>query len=107
MHVSYEDQQPGNSLSAAGKAEFRGYVLAHGDFDLTRNWSWGFSAERTSDTLLFDKYNVPNVYQDHGLYGADTQRLVSQLYTTRQDTRSRRRCQWAAPVSTTARPIFP
>jgi LPS-assembly protein len=71
-----------------GKAEFRGYVLAHGDFDLTRTWSWGFSAERTSDPLLFDKYNVPNVYQDHGLFGADTQRLVSQLYATRQDTNS-------------------
>jgi LPS-assembly protein len=71
-----------------GTSTARSYILANGAFDLTKTWSWGFAAERTSDPLLFDKYDVANVYQDHGQFAADTQRLVSQLYATRQDSDS-------------------
>jgi LPS-assembly protein len=66
----------------------RSYVLADGQFDLTENWRWGFSAERTSDDLLFRKYDIGRVYQDRGLYLADSQRLISQLYTVRSGPRS-------------------
>jgi LPS-assembly protein len=71
-----------------GSLTSRSYVLGFGDFDLSKNWSWGFSAERTSDPLLFEKYTVGNVYDQRGLYSGDTQRLISQIYTTRQDTNS-------------------
>jgi LPS-assembly protein len=68
-----------------GDLTSRSYILADGAFDITPNWSWGFSAERTSDPLLFEKYSVPNVFDDRGIYSADTQRLLSQIYATRQD----------------------
>ena len=71
-----------------GPSEARAFILANGAFDLNKNWSWGFDVQRTSDPLLFDKYNVPNVYQQHGPFVTDTQRLISDLYVTRQDTNS-------------------
>jgi LPS-assembly protein len=71
-----------------GDSTFRSYILANGAFDLNRNWSWGFALERTSDPLLFDKYNIPNVYEARGPYATDTERLISDLYATRQDANS-------------------
>lgn len=72
-----------------GDLTSRSYILADGAFELTPNWSWGFGLERTSDPLLFEKYSVPSVFDDtRGIFSTDTQRLVSQLFTTRQDTDS-------------------
>ncbi|MET3665636.1 LPS-assembly protein [Caulobacter sp. 1776] len=71
-----------------GENTLRSYILAHGKFDIDQHWKWGFSAERVSDALLFDKYKVNDVYQQRGLFTSDDHRLVSQLYTTRQDARS-------------------
>ena len=31
----------------------------------------GFTADRTSDPLLFQKYDVPSAYADHGLFDVD------------------------------------
>jgi LPS-assembly protein len=66
----------------------RSYILARGLFNFTPDWRWGFSAERTSDQLLFDKYGIDDVYQTRGLYEPDNRRLLSQLYTVRQTDRS-------------------
>jgi LPS-assembly protein len=66
----------------------RSYVLANGAFDITDYWRWGFSAERTSDDLIFDKYDVQNVYEQRGLFATEDRRLTSQLYAIRQDQRS-------------------
>jgi LPS-assembly protein len=76
-----------------GQDTSRSYILSNGQFQLSPAWSWGFTAEQTSDPLLFNKYSVTDVYttdtlQDRGLYAADDQRLISQLYTVRQDTNS-------------------
>ena len=57
-------------------------------FNLSPEWKWGFTAEQTSDSLLFEKYSIPDVYTDQGLYEADSQRLISQLYAVRQDSGS-------------------
>jgi len=66
----------------------RSYILGSGLFDLSPAWEWGFTAERTSDKLLFEKYSVPDVFTDRGLYAADDQRLISQLYAVHQDSGS-------------------
>jgi len=66
----------------------RSYLLAHGKFDLDGPWRWGFTAERTSDKTLFDRYNVRDTYQDNGLYYGDRRRLISQIYAERQTQRS-------------------
>ena len=71
-----------------GDRTSRSYVLGHGRFDLPGPWRWGFTAERTSDKTLFDRYDVQNPYQDNGLYYGDQRRLISQLYAERQTERS-------------------
>ncbi|MBX3483481.1 MAG: LPS-assembly protein LptD [Phenylobacterium sp.] len=78
----------GNELR--GTSTDRSYVLGRGAFQIDEKWLWGFTAERTSDDLIFDKYEVGKVYTGaaRGLYVADDRRLISQLYTIRQDQRS-------------------
>jgi LPS-assembly protein len=71
-----------------GQATSRSYILGRGAFQIDDKWRWGFTAERTSDDLLFDKYEVPRVYESRGPYVSDDRRLISQLYTVRQDRRS-------------------
>ena len=63
----------------------RSYVLGRGGFQLSDTWRWGFTAERTSDPLFFDKYQVGDVYVTRGPYVPDDRRLISQVYAARQD----------------------
>jgi LPS-assembly protein len=71
-----------------GDRTSRSYILASGRFDPAGPWRWGFTAERTSDKNLFDRYDVRDPYQDNGLYYGDQRRLISQLYAERQTERS-------------------
>ncbi len=68
-----------------GPDTFRSYILGSGVFQLSPHWIWGFTAERTSDKLIFDKYGIGDVFVDRGLYASDDRRLISQLYAVRQD----------------------
>lgn len=69
-------------------AEHRSYLLAYGRFDPDGPWRAGFTAERTSDKTLFDRYDIHDPYQDNGLYYGDRRRLISQVYAERQSQRS-------------------
>ena len=71
-----------------GDRTSRSYFLGYGRFDPQGPWRWGFTAERTSDKTLFDRYDVQDPYQDNGLYYGDQRRLISQLYAERQTGRS-------------------
>ena len=71
-----------------GSDTSRSYILADGRFALNSNWDWGFTLDRASDPLIFQKYQISNVYQNHGMFTADLQRLLSQLFVTRQDSNS-------------------
>jgi LPS-assembly protein len=71
-----------------GDLTSRSYLLGYGAFDPAGPWRWGFTAERTSDKTLFDRYDVRTPYQDNGLYYGDERRLISQLYAERQTDRS-------------------
>ena len=71
-----------------GEATAKSYILAKGQFDVDEKWKWGFTAERASDPLIFDDYDVNDVYQQRGMFTGDDHRLMSQLYTKRQDKRS-------------------
>jgi LPS-assembly protein len=89
VRVGYTYEQDFDSNGTKfGPDTSRSYILANGEFNLTPNWSWGFTADRTSDPLLFQKYDIPSAYADHGLFLSDSQRLLSQLYVTRQDSDS-------------------
>jgi LPS-assembly protein len=71
-----------------GDRDHRSYLLTHGAFDPDGPWRFGFTAERTSDKTLFDRYDVRDPYQDNGLYYGDRRRLISQVYAERQTNRS-------------------
>ncbi|MFN7112664.1 MAG: LPS-assembly protein LptD, partial [Brevundimonas sp.] len=71
-----------------GDKEHRSYLLSHGEYDPDGPWRFGFTAERTSDKTLFDRYDVRDTYQDNGLYYGDRRRLISQIYAERQTERS-------------------
>lgn len=77
-----------DSTGQFGEATSRSYILARGAFAIDENWEWGFTAERASDDLLFDKYEIGDVYQSRGPYIADDRRLISQIYAVRQDEQS-------------------
>ncbi|HVY35338.1 MAG TPA: LPS-assembly protein LptD [Caulobacteraceae bacterium] len=66
----------------------RSYVLAQGAFAPTANWTLGFTAERVTDPLMFQRYAINNVYVPRGLYTTDNLRLISQAYAVRQTDRS-------------------
>jgi LPS-assembly protein len=71
-----------------GESTHRSYVLGRGAFRANEKWRWGFTAERASDDLIFDKYEIDDVFESRGPYVADDRRLISQLYAIRQDQRS-------------------
>ena len=71
-----------------GDESSRSYILGSGAFDLDKTWKWGFGVERVSDPTLFNRYTIREVYSDRGPLGADTARLLSQLYTQREDDHS-------------------
>lgn len=83
-----DDRDFTSSGSKFGPATARSYLLASGQFDLAPHWTWGFTAEQASDKLIFEKYSVPEVFTDRGLYAADGGRLISQIDTVRQDQNS-------------------
>jgi LPS-assembly protein len=80
----YEFDNNGNQVPGSD-VSLRSYVLAGGAFDLNNNWTWGFSAERVSDTTFFDRYDIHGVYDPRGLFQTDSRRLLSQVYSVRQD----------------------
>ena len=68
----------------------RSWFLGRGLFDVTpdKNWVWGFGIERVTDPTLFERYNITQVYQDRGPFPADTDRLITQLYTVKANDTS-------------------
>jgi LPS-assembly protein len=71
-----------------GDLTSRSYILASGVFHLEDDWTVGFTAERASDPLIFDKYDIGKVYQARGPYVADDHRLISQIYAIHEDDNS-------------------
>ncbi len=62
-----------------GELTSRSYILAGGAFDIDDHWRWGFTGERASDDLIFDKYDIGDVFRERGLYATDDRRLISQF----------------------------
>jgi LPS-assembly protein len=82
------DRDFDGSGTAFGENTWRSYILAQGVFRPAPDWRVGFTAERTSDKLIFDKYEIGKVYEARGPYVADDRRLISQVYAIRQDTQT-------------------
>ncbi len=89
IRAGYTYSQDFNSQGQLfGQATSRSYILGSGLFNLSPTWQWGFTAEQVSDTLIFDKYSIGDVYKESGLYAADDRRLISQLYAVHQNQNS-------------------
>jgi LPS-assembly protein len=85
VRAGYTYEQDFNSDGdKLGNATSRSYILAKGQFAINDDWDWGFTAERTSDPLIFDRYGVADPFIERGLYSADDRRLISQFYSTYQ-----------------------
>ncbi|NEX91319.1 LPS assembly protein LptD [Caulobacter sp. 17J65-9] len=79
---------PGEDSVKFGQETSRSYILAQGKFDISPEWKWGFAGERASDKTIFDRYDIGDIYENRGLFYADSRMLTSQLYAVRQDQRS-------------------
>jgi LPS-assembly protein len=86
--VGYTYEKRFDGQGKLGEAKSRAYVLADGLFQIDDKWQWGFGAERVSDPTLFNRYRISDVYRRRGPFTTDTQRLLSQIFTTRQDRKS-------------------
>jgi LPS-assembly protein len=83
----YQFDNSGNQIPGSPVTS-RSYVLASGAFRVNSDWQWGFGAERVSDDTYFDRYPIQGVYEKRGLFETDSRRLLSQIYTVRQDQNS-------------------
>ncbi|HTI66518.1 MAG TPA: LPS-assembly protein LptD [Caulobacteraceae bacterium] len=86
--VGYTYEKRFDSQGKYGPTTSRSYILADGLFQLDDKWQWGFGAERVSDPTLFARYRIDDIYGRRGPFTTDTQRLLSQVFATRQDARS-------------------
>ncbi|HEX3406785.1 MAG TPA: LPS assembly protein LptD, partial [Caulobacteraceae bacterium] len=85
VRAGYTYEQDFNSEGdKLGNATSRSYILAKGQFAINDDWDWGFTAERASDPLIFDRYGIADPFIERGLYSADDRRLISQFYSTYQ-----------------------
>ena len=88
VRAGYTHEQLFDSHTKYGDDTNRSYLLARGRFNLNDNWDWGFGAERVTDPTYFRRYGVERVFINRGEFPADTDRLISQLFTTREDGQS-------------------
>jgi LPS-assembly protein len=88
IRAGYAHDRIFSSRMEYGDDTSRSYILAKGRFNIDKYWDWGFGAERATDPTMFRRYGVRDVYANRGPFPADTDRLISQLYTTRTDSQS-------------------
>lgn len=88
IRAGYTHERIFDSHRQYGDDTNRSYILAHGRFDFDKTWDWGFGGERTTDPTLFRRYGVQGVFANRGIFPTDTDRLISQLFSTRTDAQS-------------------
>jgi LPS-assembly protein len=88
IRAGYTFDQEFDTHNKFGAKTSRSYILGKGSFALDPKWTVGFGVERVTDPTLFRRYSVGQVYSDRGPFPTDTDRLISQLYATRQDNQS-------------------
>jgi LPS-assembly protein len=84
----YTHERIFNSNMFYGADTDRSFILAHGRFNFDKSWDWGFGAERATDPTLFRRYGVQQVFTNRGQFPTDTDRLISQIFSTRTDSQS-------------------
>jgi len=88
IRAGVSDEKKFDNNIKYGTSSPRSYILGSGLFDIDKFARWGFGVERVSDQTLFRRYGVRDLYSDRGPIGADTSRLISQLFVQREDDQS-------------------
>lgn len=82
---TYESLFDGDGERLEGSEDsLRSHIFADGLFSISPNWSWGFGAERASDDLYLDRYDIDGENDQRGLYIGQPKRLLSQLFLVGQ-----------------------
>lgn len=76
---AFYDTTDGVPDPTPGYRDQRGYVETHGQFNINKQWYWGWDGYLVSDPTFLDDYN---------LIDRDTKELTSQLYLVGQGDRS-------------------
>jgi LPS-assembly protein len=74
-----------------GEAENKGYILADGRFDISKDWRWAFTAQHVfdqKDVNLVDRYKVDSVFNRQGVFSTNSRQLINQLNLIRQNDNS-------------------
>ncbi len=72
-----------------GQRDWRGHLVATGDFDIAPGWSWSFNLQRVSDPLYLTRYGLlGDIYRDSMLGRLNQRRfLPSEAHITGRDRR--------------------
>jgi LPS-assembly protein len=57
--LTYVDQRNSNNITTGSK-EFQGHLRGVGEFDITKDWKWGFDVFATNNDTYLQKYNISN-----------------------------------------------
>ena len=83
---TYESLFDGDGERLADSEDsLRSHIFADGLFSLSREWAWGFGAERASDDLYLNRYDIDGEDDQRGLYVGQPRRLLSQVFLVGQD----------------------
>ncbi len=85
IRAGYTNESDFDNHHFYGDPSSRSYVLGQGLFNIDPYTSWGFGLERVGDPTFFQRYSIPEVYEDRGPFPTTTNHLISQLYVRRQD----------------------
>ncbi|MEE9273116.1 MAG: LPS assembly protein LptD [Robiginitomaculum sp.] len=64
--------------------KWRSHLFINGQFDINKNWKWGFEAGYATDDNYLDRYDLDEIRPDFGLYQADSRRLMQQIFVVGQ-----------------------
>lgn len=67
-----------------GEIEWRSHIFGNGEFEIAKNWKWGFGLESASDLYYLYRYSIPGRSTQRGLIKSTGVRLISQLYAQGQ-----------------------
>ena len=88
IRAGYTHERIFTTRTRYGDDTNRSYILGKGRFNFDKNWDWGFGAESATDPTMFRRYGVREVFQNRGVFPTDTDRLISQIFSTRTDAQS-------------------
>ncbi|MBL4870408.1 MAG: LPS-assembly protein LptD [Robiginitomaculum sp.] len=64
--------------------KFRSHIFADGQFDINKQWQWGFQGGYAADDDYLNRYDLQEKQTELGLYTAASRRLIQQAFIVGQ-----------------------